>query len=136
MRFRGRGRGTDRRTDRRKPEKIALCGIIGHRPLQGRCPSHHLIPTYTNLGASGTADHVTLLRLFSFIHVFESARGKCIIQPYSVLATLDIFFLRGGREINEFSTFLLRQNEDYKIIRSHTAESHSNHVLFKLSSVI
>ena len=22
----------------RKPEKIALCGIIGHRPLRGRCP--------------------------------------------------------------------------------------------------
>ena len=26
------------RTDGRKPEKIALCGIIGHRPLWGRCP--------------------------------------------------------------------------------------------------
>ena len=24
--------------DGRKPEKIALCGIIGHRPLRGRCP--------------------------------------------------------------------------------------------------
>ena len=24
--------------DVRKPEKIALCGIIGHRPLRGRCP--------------------------------------------------------------------------------------------------
>ena len=24
--------------DRRKPEKIALCGIKGHRPLRGRCP--------------------------------------------------------------------------------------------------
>ena len=21
-----------------EPEKIALCGIIGHRPLRGRCP--------------------------------------------------------------------------------------------------
>ena len=31
---------------------------------RGRCPSHHLIPTHSNLGASGTADHVTLLRLF------------------------------------------------------------------------
>ena len=46
-----------------KPEKIVLCGIIGHWPLRDRCPSHYLIPTYTNLGASGTADHVTLLRL-------------------------------------------------------------------------
>ena len=24
--------------DRRKPEKITICGIIGHRPLRGRCP--------------------------------------------------------------------------------------------------
>ena len=30
--------GTDRRTDGRKPEKIVLCGIIGHLPLRGRCP--------------------------------------------------------------------------------------------------
>ena len=32
------GEGGDGRTDGRKPEKIALCGIIGHRPLRGRCP--------------------------------------------------------------------------------------------------
>ena len=32
------GGGGDGRTDGRKPEKIALCGIIGHRPLRGRCP--------------------------------------------------------------------------------------------------
>ena len=31
--------GGDGRTDgKRKPEKIALCGIIGHRPLRGRFP--------------------------------------------------------------------------------------------------
>ena len=30
--------GGDGRTDGRKPEKIALCGFIGHRPLRGRCP--------------------------------------------------------------------------------------------------
>ena len=34
------GGGGHRRTENgnRKPEKIALCGIIGHRPLRGRCP--------------------------------------------------------------------------------------------------
>ena len=33
------GGWTDGRTDgKRKPEKIALYGIIGHRPLRGRCP--------------------------------------------------------------------------------------------------
>ena len=30
----------------------------------GHCTYHHLIPTYTNLGAWGTADHLPLLRLF------------------------------------------------------------------------
>ena len=30
--------GGDGWTDRQKPEKIAPCGIIGHRALQGRCP--------------------------------------------------------------------------------------------------
>ena len=39
---------------------------IGHRPLRGRCPSNHLTPTYTHIGATGTADHLTLLRLFTF----------------------------------------------------------------------
>ena len=54
-----------------KPEKIALCGIIGQRPLRGRCPSDHLIPTYNDLGALSTADHVTLLRiLIVFITVY------------------------------------------------------------------
>ena len=37
---------------------------IGHRLLRGRCPSQHLTPSYTHLGATGTADHLTLLRLF------------------------------------------------------------------------
>ena len=61
----------------RKTEKIALCGIIGHWPLWGRCPSHHHISTYTNIGASGTADHVTLLRLnFGLIWVFQSEIGS------------------------------------------------------------
>ena len=38
---------------------------IGHRPLRGRCPSHHHTSTYTHIGATGTADHLTLLRLFT-----------------------------------------------------------------------
>ena len=28
----------DGRKTETRPEKIALCGIIGHRPLRGRCP--------------------------------------------------------------------------------------------------
>ena len=44
--------------------KLPLCGIVGHWPFRGRCSSHRLILTYTNIGASGTADHATLLQLF------------------------------------------------------------------------
>ena len=44
---------------KRKLEKIATCGIIGHWPFRARCSSHHLILPYTNIGASGTADHAT-----------------------------------------------------------------------------
>ena len=38
---------------------------IGHRLLRGCCPSHHHTPTYTHIGAMDTANHLTLLRLFS-----------------------------------------------------------------------
>ena len=37
---------------------------IGHRPHWGRCPSYHHTPTYIHIGATGTADHLTLLRLW------------------------------------------------------------------------
>ena len=29
------------------------------------CPSHNPIPTYSNIGASGTADHIMLLQLLA-----------------------------------------------------------------------
>ena len=38
LRLGGDGRRDGRTDGKRKPEKIALCGIIGHRPLRGRCP--------------------------------------------------------------------------------------------------
>ena len=37
-----------------------------HRSMASFCPSYHLTPTYTHIGATGTADHLTLLRLFFF----------------------------------------------------------------------
>ena len=40
------------------------CDSISHRPLWGCCPSHHYTFTSTIMGATGTADHLTLLRLF------------------------------------------------------------------------
>ena len=41
------GGGGDGRTENgnRKPEKITLCGIIGHRPLRGRCPKRTIAQT-------------------------------------------------------------------------------------------
>ena len=37
--------GGDRRTDERtETRKFTLCGIIGHRPLRGRCPKKRVTP--------------------------------------------------------------------------------------------
>ena len=53
---------------------------IGHRPLRGRCPSHHHTSTDTHVGATGTADHLTLLRLFSFLGSGPSGPMSCRTQ--------------------------------------------------------
>ena len=43
--------------------KITLCGIIGHRPLRGRCPINHITQASNEIyRALGTADHMTLER--------------------------------------------------------------------------
>ena len=48
-------------------EKPALCGIIGHRPLRGRCPiDHYCKHKFMIDGAMGTAGHKMLVRLFNF----------------------------------------------------------------------
>ena len=51
--------------EEKEKEKIPLCESIGHRPLWGRCPAptlnyNHDLPKQ----GTGTADHLTLLRLF------------------------------------------------------------------------
>ena len=44
-----------------------MCESIGHRPLRGRCPAPSLNFNHNLLKqGTGTADHLTLLRLFSF----------------------------------------------------------------------
>ena len=57
------GGGTEEKKEEK--EKIPLCESIGHRPLRGRCPAPTL---HYNLDlpkqGTGTADHLTLLRLF------------------------------------------------------------------------
>ena len=47
-----------------------MCLSIGNLSFWGHCPCH-LIPSCTNLGASGTADHLTLLRISNFLLPFS-----------------------------------------------------------------
>ena len=49
----------------RRIENFPICESIGHWSLWGCCLCHHLNLTYTNLGALGIADHLTLLRLLT-----------------------------------------------------------------------
>ena len=58
------GGGT--KEEEEEKEKIPLCESIGHRPLRSRCPAptlncNHDLPKQ----GTGTADRLTLLRLFS-----------------------------------------------------------------------
>ena len=61
------GGGTEEEEEEEEKEKIPLCESIGHRPLWGRCPAPTL---HYNLDlpkqGTGTADHLTLLRLFLY----------------------------------------------------------------------
>ena len=82
-----------------KPEKIVLCGIIGHLPLWGRCPSTiYYITTYTNRGASGTADHITLLRLFFFTFFAFCFFYYFLLKRWRDLVFHLFFFLRRWRD--------------------------------------
>ena len=59
------GGGGTEKEEREEKEKIPLCESIGHRPLWGCCPAptlyyDHDLPKQ----GTGTADHLTLLRLF------------------------------------------------------------------------
>ena len=61
------GRGVAEEEEKEKEEKIPhMCESIGHQPLRGRCPATSLNYS-SNLPKQGpgTADHLTLLRLFS-----------------------------------------------------------------------
>ena len=69
--------GGGMKNEMEKEEKIPLCESIGHRPLRGRCPAltlnyNHDLPKQ----GTGTADHLTLLRLF-----YHSSRTTPITRP-------------------------------------------------------
>ena len=62
------GGGAEEKEEKEKVEKTPhMCGSIGHRPLRGRCPAPSL-NYHRNLlkQGTGTADHLTLLRLLFF----------------------------------------------------------------------
>ena len=67
---------------------------VGHRPLRGCCLSNHLKPIYTHIGAMGTADHLTLLRLFLSFFLSFSFLFPCYLLFFFSLFPLT-FFPRG-----------------------------------------
>ena len=67
----GRGGAEEREEEEEeevKEEKIPhMCESIGHRPLRGRCPASPLNFNHNLLKqGTGSADHLTLLRLLLF----------------------------------------------------------------------
>ena len=60
----GRGGAEEEKEEEKEKEKIPhMCESIDHRPLQGRCPAP---PSISSTKYTGTADHLTLLRLLLF----------------------------------------------------------------------
>ena len=69
--------GTEKEKKKEEEEKIPLCESIGHRPLWGRCPAptlnyNHDLPKQ----GTGTADHLTLLRLFILQLLYGKKQGQ------------------------------------------------------------
>ena len=62
---------------------------IGHWPPRGRCPTNHLTPTYTHIGATGTADHLTLLQLLFLNFIFPKSLEK-IMKKNSKIDTINL----------------------------------------------
>ena len=71
---------------------------MGRRPLWGHCPSHIHTSTYTQMGATGTADHLTLLRLLSILlpscpPSFSLSFFLVFPPPFLFLISLTLFCL-------------------------------------------
>ena len=74
--------------------------------------SHHLMPTYTNSGASGTADHVALLRLFYlqfsillpdlWMIVRSTTKNRFVAEPDNQHFDLNIFFIASFHSLSLF----------------------------------
>ena len=89
---------------------------IGHWSLLGRCPPYHRTSTYTHIGATGTADHLTLLRLFSIILL-----QKWIKCPQNVeLPLMNVYMYDKQKNIFHFAeNEFIQQNTVKTISFSH-----------------
>ena len=94
-------------------EKIPhICESIGHRPLWGRCPAPSL-NYHCNLlkQGTGTADHLTLLRLLSFLVPHSSlglSRQMPDINPYSFgFCNVNAFLAFNYASVSHSSLFLM-----------------------------
>ena len=88
----------------RCPKRIVLWGIIGYLHLRGRCPVTIKNKKQNLKRATGTADHVTLLRLLSifYVHLYQSyqinhlstlSRMVAIQVSTCSALVLDVFFV-------------------------------------------
>ena len=87
------GGGTEEMEEEK--EKIPLCESIGHRPLRGRCPAltlnyNHDLPKQ----GTGTADHLTLLRLFSFQSASDILAEMINLSSGRILLLMDFVFMK------------------------------------------
>ena len=81
------GGGTEEEETEEKEEKerIPLCESIGHRPLWGRCPAltlnyNHDLPRQ----GTGTADHLTLLRLIITAPAHAQATRVAVLPAFFI----------------------------------------------------
>ena len=65
----------------KKRLRFSLCSTIGHRPIRGRCPVTTNDQFWNTWGALGTADQITLVRLYSAL---------CTVQYYVVISITSI----------------------------------------------
>ena len=106
---------------------------IGHRPLRGHCPSHHHTLTYTHIGAKGTADHLTLLRLF---YIFSR-----IHSSYTDSDTISSFYYKIWNDWCKLVEFATLASSDDTLSISHKENIkkfffHEKHLIEKLFSFL
>ena len=88
------GGGTEE--EEKEEEKIPLCESIGHRPPSGPLPCFPLLNFNNNLlwQSTGTANHLRLLRLFTFWAAAPKGPMTYAFTQEKFLLLLLLFLLR------------------------------------------